>query len=41
MKYFITLVMAILCLPVNAQTTEKGLDDRINEAFKPVSDFFS
>ena len=21
--------------------TEKGLDDRINEAFKPISDFFS
>ena len=30
-----------MCLPLNAQTTEKGLDERINEAFKPVSDFFS
>jgi AGCS family alanine or glycine:cation symporter len=41
MKYFITLIMTLLCLPLNAQTTERGLDERINEAFKPVSDFFS
>ena len=41
MKYLIILIMTLLCLPLNAQTTERGLDERINEAFKPVSDFFS
>ena len=41
MKYLITSIMTLLCLPLNAQTTERGLDERINEAFKPVSDFFS
>ena len=41
MKYFITLITTLLCIPLNAQTTERGLDERINEAFKPVSDFFS
>ena len=41
MKYFITLIMTLLCLPLHAQTTKRGLDERINEAFKPVSDFFS
>ena len=41
MKYLITSIMTLLCLPLNAQTSERGLDERINEAFKPVSDFFS
>ncbi len=41
MKHLITSIMTLLCLPLNAQTTERGLDERINEAFKPVSDFFS
>ena len=41
MKYFFTLIATLLCMQVNAQTNEGGLDERINEAFKPVSDFFS
>lgn len=41
MKYSIALMLTLFCLPLTAQTTEKGLDERINEAFKPVSDFFS
>jgi len=41
MKYLATFFLMLFCLPLAAQTTEKGLDERINEAFKPVSDFFS
>lgn len=41
MKKLATLALTLFCLPVMAQTSQKGLDDRINEAFKPVSDFFS
>jgi len=41
MKYLATFFLTLFCLPLAAQTTEKGLDERINEAFKPVSDFFS
>ena len=41
MKYFFTLINILFCLPLNAQTTDRGIDERINEAFKPVSDFFS
>jgi AGCS family alanine or glycine:cation symporter len=41
MKKLATLALTLFCLPAMAQTSQKGLDDRINEAFKPVSDFFS
>ena len=41
MKYLATFFLTLFCLPLAAQSTEKGLDERINEAFKPVSDFFS
>ncbi len=41
MKKLATLALTLFCLPVMAQTSEKGLDDRVNEAFKPISDFFS
>lgn len=41
-RYLFLVLFSLLVLPgtLLAQT-EKGLDDRINEAFKPVSDFFS
>lgn len=41
MKNFITLLVTLFALPLMAQAPEKGLDEKINEAFKPVSDFFS
>jgi len=41
MKYFALLATTFFCLPLMAQTPKKGLDEKINEAFKPISDFFS
>lgn len=41
MKNFALLLATFFCLPLMAQSSEKGLDEKINEAFKPVSDFFS
>ena len=44
LKKYLTLWMAVFILPIAMfaqETTEKGLDQRIDEAFKPVSDFFS
>ena len=38
-KIFLLTFFTLLSLPVFSQ--EKGLDQRIDEAFKPVSDFFS
>ena len=38
-KSFLALLLTILPLLTFAQ--EKGLDQKIDEAFKPVSDFFS
>ena len=41
MKYFVAFSLSFFCLPLVAQTPKKGIDERINEAFKPISDFFS
>lgn len=41
MKNSALLLATFFCLPLMAQSSEKGLDEKINEAFKPVSDFFS
>ena len=41
-KYLLSILTLILPFLTFAQeTTEKGLDQRIDEGFKPVSDFFS
>ncbi len=40
-KYLLSLFTLILPLLTYAQEAEKGLDQRIDEAFQPVSDFFS
>lgn len=41
MKNYALLLATFFCLPLLAQSSEKGLDEKIDEAFKPVSDFFS
>ena len=38
-RYLLSFIILINSLTTNAQ--EKGLDQRIDEAFKPISDFFS
>ena len=38
-KYTITFLLLLTSVTVMAQ--EKGLDQRIDEAFQPISDFFS
>ena len=41
-RFFFLLLVALLLQPKSLLAqTKKGLDDKINEAFKPVSDFFS
>ncbi len=43
MKKYLLLITSILLpfLTIAQETTEKGLDQRIDEGFKPISDFFS
>ena len=38
-RYLLSFIILLNSLTTNAQ--EKGLDQRIDEAFKPISDFFS
>ena len=40
MKHLATLALTLFCLPLMAQTSDKGLDERINEAFTPVADWW-
>lgn len=40
MKYLATFFLTLFCLPLAAQTPEKGLDERINEAFTPIADWW-
>jgi len=40
-KYLLSIIIACLPLLNFAQEAEKGLDKRIDEAFKPVADFFT
>ncbi len=40
MKFLITFLVSLFCLPLTAQTTERGLDERINEAFTPIADWW-
>ncbi|MEK9530566.1 MAG: alanine:cation symporter family protein, partial [Flavobacteriaceae bacterium] len=40
MKNIATLALTLFCLPLMAQTSDKGLDERINEAFTPVADWW-
>ena len=41
MKKRLELFFALTLLPFIAFAQEKGVDEKINEAFKPISDFFS
>ena len=41
MRKQLLLLLSLTILPVLLFAQEKGLDQRIDEAFKPVSDFFS
>ena len=38
-KIFLLTFFTLFTLPISSQ--EKGLDQKIDEAFQPVSDFFS
>jgi AGCS family alanine or glycine:cation symporter len=40
MKYFIPFFVSLFCLPLRAHPTEKGLDERINDAFTPIADWW-
>ena len=40
MKFLTTFLVSLFCLPLTAQTTEKGIDDLINEAFTPIADWW-
>jgi len=40
MKYFIPFLVSLFCLPLRAHSTEKGLDERINDAFTPIADWW-
>ncbi len=40
MKYSATFFFTLFCLPIAAQTPVKGLDERINEAFTPIADWW-
>ncbi|MCK8523850.1 alanine:cation symporter family protein [Aquimarina sp. D1M17] len=43
MKRFLLSILALILpfITIAQETTEKGLDQRIDEGFKPISDFFS
>ena len=40
MKHRLLAIFPIL-IPIISSAQEKGLDERIDEGFKPISDFFS
>ncbi|MGB0255250.1 MAG: alanine glycine permease, partial [Flavobacteriaceae bacterium] len=40
MKNFALLLATFFCLPLMAQSSEKGLDEKINEAFTPIADWW-
>lgn len=40
MKFRTTFLISLFCLPLTAQSTEKGIDERINEAFTPIADWW-
>ena len=40
MKFRTTFLVSLFCLPLTAQSTEKGIDERINEAFTPIADWW-